>query len=63
MRLTTLGEMVHAALNTAKANGYNMALLTDEQIAVDLCDYDVDFEGMDTTLLIPHIQTWRKCPS
>lgn len=53
-------EKVHAALNQARENGYDLRLMgySPEQIALDLKDYDVTFETTLLTILIPHIKSW-----
>lgn len=60
-------EAVSAALSTAvDQNGYTELLhWPAEHVAIDLADHDVDFEAVDTDVLIPFVTAWqegRKAP-
>ncbi len=55
-------EAVSASLNVAvDQNGYTELLhWPAEHVAIDLADHDVDFEGVDTDVLIPFITAWQE---
>lgn len=64
-------QTVFEALNRALENGFDMRKGYPqlehmdrqhnlEQIAIDLCDHDTDFEEMDYLELVTHIEAWQK---
>jgi hypothetical protein len=55
-------ESVSAALDVAvDQNGY-VELINDpsEEVATDLADRDVDFEGVETDVLVPFVRAWQE---
>ncbi len=58
MKTTDLKAAVFESLKNAIDNGYDMKALDAAQIAVDLADYDPQFEGCDQTQLTPIIEYW-----
>lgn len=54
-----LQEIVHQALDNAKANGYDMTGWNPDVVAEDLVQYDAGLEGIHDSLLIVHVITWQ----
>ena len=50
---------VYAALNNAVDNGYDMAMLTCEEISEDLRTYDADLEEYLPEDLMQSIEDWK----
>lgn len=58
-----LEKQVHASLDNAVENGYDMRHgWTPEQIAEDIGDYDSDLQGRQPEELVPHIRSWLERP-
>lgn len=57
-------EMVNEALDRAFENGYDHTLDDPEQVAVELCDLDSDFEEIALEQrsedLIPYVKEWQR---
>lgn len=54
-------EMVDRSMETAVANGYLEEMLGNtEQVTIDLCDHDVDFEGQFSEVLVGQVADWQK---
>jgi hypothetical protein len=51
-------DLVYASLERAVGNGYMLEHFTPREISQDLADYDVDFEGIETSRLVPAITEW-----
>lgn len=58
MKLTQ--ERVDRSLNQALDNGYDLHFWPAENIAADLAEYDVDFEGVDPKTIEPFVADWKK---
>ena len=52
-------EEVDASIGAAIANGYPQYELDPYVIAVDMCDKDASFEGVDAEQLLPFIDNWK----
>lgn len=50
----TLYQQVSEAYENAIFNGYNLELLTAEEVALDMCQYDAVIEGYD-------VETVKEC--
>lgn len=57
MKIITEAQ-VHASNDRAVENGYDLFSWSAEEIAVDLADYDSDFEGVPVEITIPFIRSW-----
>lgn len=54
-------DAVRDALDNAVANGYDETGERPEDVAVNICDQDVEFEVFNESwhLLVPYIQEWQ----
>ena len=59
---SALRELVHDALDNAKANGYTAGkadgMKTVAEIADDLLTYNAPLEGCEPEQIMPHIESW-----
>ena len=57
----SLEALVHESLDNAKDNGYDVLLAGPAfDIAVDLLEYDAQFEGHWVGQIIPHVESWQQ---
>lgn len=57
--MNALAQKVHAALNEATGNGYDMGDMSSEAIAIDLAYMDCDLENTEIVDIIPHVKSWK----
>ena len=51
---------IFESLDQALENGYELLGWEPEEIAIDLHDYDAQFENIDPALLVPVISEWQE---
>ena len=52
-------EEVFISLDQAVENGYDLTDWSEAEIARDLHEYDSQFEDVDPTSLVEHIEAWK----
>jgi hypothetical protein len=58
--MDNIRDLVCGALDTATGNGYDMRILDDNAVALDLGTYCPDLEGVEPETLLPHIRAWKE---
>ena len=56
----TLYNLVKEAYENATFNGYNLELMTDEQLALDMLEYDADIENYPYEEVLACIAQFRE---
>lgn len=56
----TLKERVFRALDTAATNGYQMARVPTDEVALDLISCEADLETEDPEEIYPFVREWQE---
>lgn len=53
-------DQVFAAMERAAENQYEERSSDPVQIAIEICDQDVEFEGIEPESIAPHVLAWQR---